>query len=108
MVGRLVGVYKNIMMAAGVASAGVTPSRKTAAHTTPVPLYCGSAGMVSVYTMLPLSLTKPDLMSGKSPDGEPFTLQKIRTSDDVWRHLKGGVAAPKSRLTEEGISANSV
>ena len=82
MVGGFAGIYKNIMVAAGVTSVGV-PSKKTATHSTTVPLYCGSAGTVSVCTILPFSLTEPDLMSGKSPDGEPFTLQKMRTSDDV-------------------------
>ena len=79
--GEFVGV--NNMVATGVTSVGVSPSRKTARHTTSVPLYCGSARMVSVCTMLPISLTEPDLMSGKSPDGEPFTVQRMRTSDDV-------------------------
>ena len=81
MVGRFVSVYKNVMVAAGVASVG-DQSRKTATHTTSVPLYCGSAGTVRVCTMLPLSLTEPDPMSGKSLDGEPFTVQNMLTSND--------------------------
>ena len=83
MVGELGGVFKYIMVAAGVTSVGVTPSKKTATHTTSVPLYCGSAGTVRVYTILPLSFTEPELMSGKAPDGEPFTVQIMRTSADV-------------------------
>ena len=81
-VGRFVGVYKNIMVAAGVTSVG-DPSKKTATHSTTVPLYCGSAGTVRVCTILPFSLTEPDLMSGKSLVGEPFTLQKMKALDDV-------------------------
>ena len=82
MVGGLVGAYKNIMVAAGVTSIGV-PSKKTATHSTSVPLYCGSAGMVSVCTMLSFSLTEPDLMSGKLLAGEPFTLQVMKALDDI-------------------------
>ena len=82
MVGGLIGVYTNIMVAAGVTSVG-DPSKKTAQHSTTVPLYCGSAGTVRVCTILPFSLTEPDLMLGKSLDGEPFTVQKMVTSDDV-------------------------
>ena len=82
-VGEFVRADENIMVAAGVASVGVTPSKKTAKHTTSVPLYCGSVGTVSVCTILPLSLTEPDLMAGKSLAGELFTVQIMRTSDDV-------------------------
>ena len=81
MVGEVVGV-NNIMVAAGVLSVGV-PSKKTATHSTIVPLYRGSAGMVNVCTTLPLSLTEPDLMSGSSPGDEPFTVHIMRTSGDV-------------------------
>ena len=70
------------MVAAGVTSVG-DPSKKTARHSTSVPSYCGSDGMVSVYTMLPLSLIKPDLMLGNCPTDEPFNLQVMRASDDV-------------------------
>ena len=55
--GAMVGeVAVNIMIAAGVLSVGVSPSRKTARHTTTVPLYCDSAGMVSVSILLPCTL----------------------------------------------------
>ncbi len=70
------------MVAAGVTSVG-DPSKKIATHTTTVPLYCDSAGMVRVYTMIPLSSIEPDLMSGSCPIGVPFTLQMMRASDDV-------------------------
>ncbi len=72
------------MVAAGVTS-GRDPSRKKATHSTTVPLYCGSAGMVRVYTMLPLSLIEPDLMSGNCPfvSGKPFTLQVMKVWDDT-------------------------
>ena len=70
------------MVAAGVLSVG-DPSRKIARHSTTVPLYCGSAGMVSVYTVLPLSLIEPDLMSENRSTSEPFTLQVMRASNDV-------------------------
>jgi hypothetical protein len=39
--------------------------------------------MVRVYTMLPLSLTKPGLMSGNCPTDEPFTIQVMKALDDV-------------------------
>jgi hypothetical protein len=39
--------------------------------------------MVRVYTMLPLSLTEPDLISGNCPRGEPFTLQVMKVWDDT-------------------------
>ena len=74
-------VSNKIMVATGVTSVG-DPSVKTARHSTTVPLYCGSAGMVSVYTLLPFSLTEPDMMSGNSPNGELFTLQVMIASDD--------------------------
>ena len=80
MVGEVVGV--NNMVAAGDISVG-DPSKKTATHSTTVPLYRGSAGMVRVCTLLPLSLTEPDLMSGNCPIDKLFTLQVMRTSDDV-------------------------
>ena len=79
-VGEFVRV--KIMVAAGVTLVGV-PSTKKARHSTTVPLYCSSAGMVSVYTMLPLSLTEPALMSGNCPSGELFTLQPMIASDDM-------------------------
>ena len=43
----------NSMVAAGVTSVGVSPSRKRARHSTTVPLYCSSAGMISESTKLP-------------------------------------------------------
>ena len=70
------------MVAAGVLSVG-DPSRKIARHTTTVPLYCGSAGMVSVYTMLPFSLIEPELMSGNCLTGKPFTIQVMKAADVV-------------------------
>ena len=78
--GESVGV-KN-MVAGGVTSGG-DPSRKKATHTTTVPLYCGSAGMVRVDTMLPFSFTEPGVMSGNCPTNEPFTLQTMSALDDV-------------------------
>ena len=80
MVGEFVGVKNTV--AAGVTSFG-DPSKKTATHSTTVPLYCGSDGMVSVCTMLPLSLTEPDLMSGNCPTDKLFTFQVMRTSNDL-------------------------
>ena len=105
MVGKVVIV--NIMVAAGVTSVR-DPSVKTARHSTTVPLYCGSAGMVSVSTLPPFSMIEPELMSGNSPSGEPFTLQVMIASDDVWRHLRGGCGVPNSTVMLEGTSANSV
>ena len=64
------------MEAGGDTSVG-DPSKKTATHCTTVPLYCGSAGMVRVYTMIPFSLTEPDLMLGNCATGKPFTLQEM-------------------------------
>ena len=66
----------NNMVAAGDTS-GRDPSKKTATHSTTVPLYCGSAGMVRVCTMLLLSFTEPDLMSGNCPStsSTAFTFQ---------------------------------
>ena len=64
-------------MVAGGDTSGRDPSKKTATHSTTVPLYCGSAGMVRVLTIVPLSLTDPGLMSGNRPLGEPFTLQEM-------------------------------
>ena len=72
----------NNMVAAGDTS-GRDPSKKTATHSTTVPLYCGSAGMVRVYTVLPSSLIEPDLMLGNRPTDDPFTLQTMIASDDV-------------------------
>ena len=69
-----------IIVASGVTSDG-DPLKKAATHSTLVPLYCCSAGMVSVYTMLPLSFTEPGLMSGNCPTDEPFTLQVMKASD---------------------------
>ena len=94
------------MEAAGVTSFGF-PSKKTATHSTTVPLYCGWDGTVRVYTMLPLSLTKLDLMLGNSPTGDPFTLQVMKASDDVCRHLQGAGAVPNSTGTLIGTSAKS-
>ena len=54
------------MVAGGDTSFGDL-SKKKATHSTTVPLYCGSAGMVRVYTMVPLSLMEPDLISGSCP-----------------------------------------
>ena len=62
-------------MIAGGDTSGGDPSKKKATHSTTVPLYCGSAGMVRVDTMLPSSFTEPGLMSGNRPLGEPFTSQ---------------------------------
>ena len=72
----------NSMVAAGVTSVG-DPSRKAATHSTTVPLYCSSAGMISVSTNLPFSLTVVDLMSGNCLTGEPFTLQSTIASGDI-------------------------
>ena len=49
-VGEFVVVNDIIMVAIGDLSVG-DPFRKRARHTTSVPLYCSSAGMVSVYAM---------------------------------------------------------
>ena len=68
-------------MVAGGDTSGGDPSMKKATHSTTVPLYCGSAGMVRMSTMVPFSLTEPDLMSGNRPLDEPFTLQKMSASD---------------------------
>ena len=68
------------MIAAGDTSGG-DPLKKIATHSTTVPLYCGSAGMVRVLTTLPSSFTEPDLMSGNRPTDDPFTLQVIKTLD---------------------------
>ena len=68
---------KKMVAAGDISNSGGDPSKKTATHSTTVPLYCGSAGMVRVSTMIPLSLTEPDLMSGNCPLGEPFTLQEM-------------------------------
>ena len=68
------------MVAAGDTS-GRDPSRKTATHSTTVSLYCGSAGMVRVLTMVPSSFKEPGLMSGNRPTGDPFTLQNMEASD---------------------------
>ena len=70
------------MVAAGDTS-GRDPSRKTATHSTTVPLYCDSAGMVRVCTMLPSSFTEPDLMSGNCLTAKLFTLQVMKVPDDV-------------------------
>ena len=94
------------MVAAGVVSRD--PLKRIATHSTTVPLYCGSAGMVRVYTVLPSSLTEPDLMSGNRPTDDPFTLQIMSASEDVWRHLHGSVTVPSSTVTLAGISANPV
>ena len=98
---------KNNMVAAGDTSVG-DPSKKTATHTTTVPLYCGSAGMVRVSTIVPLSFTEPDLISGNCSSGKPFTLQMMEAPDIMWRHLKGGVSVPSSTITLAGTSANPV
>ena len=71
---EIVGV-KN-MVAGGDTSVG-DPSKKIATHSTTVPLYCGWAGMVRVYTMLPFSLTKSVLISENCLTVKPFTLQEI-------------------------------
>ena len=76
-----VGVNNNNMVAAGVVSRD--PLKRIATHSTTVPLYCGSAGMVRVYTVLPSSLIEPDLMLGNRPTDDPFTLQTMIASDDV-------------------------
>ena len=72
----------NNMIAGGDTSVG-DPLRKTATHSTTVPLYCGSAGIVRVSTLLPSSFTEPGLMSGNCPTDDPFTLQTMIASDDV-------------------------
>ena len=70
------------MVAGGDTSVG-DPSMKTATHSTTVPLYCGSAGMVRVSTLLPSSLMEPCLMSGNCPIGNPFTSQVMKALNDV-------------------------
>ena len=72
---EIVGV-KN-MVAGGDTSVGDDSPKKIATHSTTVPLYCGSAGMVRVYTMLPFSLTKSVLISENCLTVKPFTLQEI-------------------------------
>ena len=62
-------------MVAGGDTSGGDPSMKKATHSTTVPLYCGSAGMVRMSTMVPFSLTEPDLMLRNCPLDKPFTLQ---------------------------------
>ena len=74
---------KRIVAAGDTSNSGRDPLKKTATHSTTVPLYCGSAGMVRVYTMVPSSFTDSDLMSGNRPAGEPFTLQLMKASNDV-------------------------
>ena len=69
-------------VAGGVNSVG-DPSKKTATHITAIPLYSDLAGMVSVYTIVPFSEIKFDMMSGNTPDDDPFTSQPMIASDDV-------------------------
>ena len=70
------------MVAAAVLSVG-DPSIKIARYSTTVPLYCGSARIVSVYTLLPFSMIEPSLMWGNSPSGEPFTFQVMIASSKI-------------------------
>ena len=70
-------------MVAGGDTSGRDPFNRTATHSTTVPLYCGSAGMVRVYTMIPFSFTKPGMMLENCPTDDPFTIQLMRASDDV-------------------------
>ena len=60
------------------------PSKKSATHTTTVPLYSDLAGMVTTNTGLkrvPVSMTELVVMSGKNPTAVPFTLQPMIASD---------------------------
>ena len=71
-----------VSVTAGVSSmTGGDPS-KTARHTTSVPLCSEVAGMVSVFTTMPLSLVEPVVISGNRPTGDPFTRQVMSVSVD--------------------------
>ena len=65
----------------GVSSDG-DPSSNRATHTTSVPLYSRVAGIVSVFTRVPLSLVEPVVISGNCPTHDPFILQLMKASLD--------------------------
>ena len=67
---------------AGDDDLGGDPSKKSATHTTSVPLYSDMAGMVSVYTRVPVSVIEPVVMSGNCPTDDPFTVHVTRASGD--------------------------
>ena len=57
-------------------------SAMNATHTTFVPLYFGVAGMISVFTRVPLSLAEPVVISGNCPTGDSFICQLMKASAD--------------------------
>ena len=65
-----------VSVTGGVLS-GRDPLLKTASHTTSVPLYSDLAGMVSMNTLAPFSLTELVVMLGNCSSDESFTLQPM-------------------------------